>query len=249
MNEDRYSRQVLLKEIGPEGQRRIGAGKAVVVGCGALGTHTSSLLVRAGVGRLTVVDHDTVHISNLHRQTLFGENSVGKFKAEVAERLLSEINSETEIVGVVEKLTTENAEGIIEGADVVVDATDNMLARFVLNDACVKLGTAWIYGGAVATSGMVLAINPEGPCLRCLFPKLPPKDSLPTCDTIGIVNALPSVVASFEVIEAIKILMGKEPTPELMVIDVWSEELQKIRVRRNPDCVSCGRREFYRYDE
>ncbi|UCE80760.1 MAG: HesA/MoeB/ThiF family protein [Methanobacteriota archaeon] len=248
MNEDRYSRQTLLKEIGSEGQKKISKGKAVVVGCGALGTHASSLLVRAGVGETVIVDSDTVDITNLHRQTLFGERAIGKNKAEVAERLLREINSEVEVKGIITRVTTENAEEIIAGSSVVVDATDNMDARFIVNDACVKLRIPWIYGGAVATSGMVFSILPDGPCLRCIFPKLPPKRSLPTCDDVGIVNSLPSIVASLEVTEAFKVLIGEDPTPELMVVDAWSGDVQKIRVTRNPDCVSCGKHDFYNYD-
>ena len=249
MNQGRYSRQILLREIGADGQRKIGESKAVVVGCGALGTHASSMLVRAGVGRMTVVDPDKVDITNLHRQTLFGEDAVGRSKAEEAQALLKCVNSEVEITGIDTRVTAENAEEIIADADVVVDATDNMTARFVVNDACIKLGTPWIYGGAVGTSGMVFAVGPDGPCLRCIFPKLPPEGSLPTCDTIGIMNSLPSVVASLEVTEALKIILGRDPTPELMVIDIWSGDFQKIRIRKKDDCITCVKRDFYNYEE
>ena len=247
MSGDRYSRQTLLREIGPEGQSKIGDSFAIVVGCGALGTHAASLLVRAGVGRTAVVDPDIIEISNLQRQTLFCEEDVGKHKAEVAKRRLAEINSEVGVEGLVDRITVENAERTLKGATVVVDATDNMEARFVMNDACIKLGIPWIYGGAVATAGMVFATTRNGPCLRCIFPKLPPKGELPTCDTVGIVNSLPSIVASMEVTEALKIILGEEPTPELMVIEVWSGDIQKIEVRKNPECMTCGRHEYYNY--
>ena len=248
MNEDRYSRQTLLKEIGVEGQRRLGEAKAVVVGCGALGTHASSLLVRAGVGETMVIDPDDVDISNLHRQTLFDERSVGRPKAEVAEELLTGVNSNVGVKGIVAELSVDNAEELLTGADVVVDATDNMEARFVMNDACVKLRTPWVYGGAVATSGMVLAVTPDGPCLRCIFPKLPPRGSLPTCDDVGIVNSLPSIIASLEVTETFKILMGLEPARDLLVIDVWTNDFQRISVKKNPDCITCGRHDYYNYE-
>ena len=248
MNEDRYSKQLLLREIGQEGQAKLLKGRLVVVGSGALGTHASSLLVRAGVGRVTVVDRDSVDISNLQTQTLFGEDSVGKPKATVAEEQLRRVNSEIEIEGVVTDLTENNVEELISEADVVVDATDNLKTRFIVNDACVKLGIPWVYGGAVGTAGMVFVIKPEGPCLRCLFPRLPPREATPTCDDVGIINTLPSVVASMEVTEALKILLGSETTPELMIIDVWSCDMQKIRMKRNPDCVTCVRHEFYRVD-
>jgi molybdopterin/thiamine biosynthesis adenylyltransferase len=248
LSQERYSRQTLLREIGEEGQGRIGSSKAVVIGCGALGTHAASMLTRAGVGRILIVDRDKVELSNLQRQTLFSEPDVGEPKAAVAERLLGRVNSEIDIRSKVAEVTTANAEELVEGATVVIDATDNMEARFIVNDACVKLGIPWIYGGAVGTSGMVLAVVPSGPCLRCVFPKLPPPGHLPTCNTVGIVNTLPSVVASLEVTEALKVMMGKGTTPELIVIDVWYDDIQKIRVKKNPDCPSCGRRLYYDYD-
>lgn len=248
MNEDRYSKQVLLREIGEDGQRKLSEGRAVVVGCGALGTHASSLLARAGVGHIVILDRDTVDITNLQRQTLFDEDSVGRQKAEVAERRLRLVNSEIEVRGIMVDLTSENVEESLTGADVVVDATDNMETRFIVNDACVKLGIPWIYGGAVGTAGMVLAIHPEGPCLRCLFPTLPPREATPTCDDIGIVNTLPGVVAALEVTEAMKVLLSEKTTAELMIIDVWSGDLEKVRVTKNDECVTCARHEFYRVD-
>ena len=248
MNQHRYSRQEILKEIGAEGQSRLSKGRAVVVGCGALGTHASSLLARAGVGEISVVDRDVVDITNLQRQTLFGEDSIGQPKARVAEEMLRLVNSEITIRGIVVDVMPENVEELLAGSDVVVDATDNMKARFTVNDACVKLGIPWIYGGAVGTAGMILAIHPEGPCLRCVFPKLPPRDATPTCDEVGIINTLPSVVASIEVTEAMKVLLGEKTTPELIIVDVWSEDFEKIRVAKNDDCISCVRREFYRLD-
>ena len=149
---DRYSRQILLREIGSDGQKKIGESKVVVVGCGALGTHASSMLVRAGVGETIVVDPDRVDITNLHRQTLFGEDAVGKPKAETAQGMLRSINSEVGIKGIVARVTEDNVEDIIAGADAVIDGTDNMTARFIVNDACVKLMIPWVYGGAVGTS-------------------------------------------------------------------------------------------------
>ncbi len=248
MNQERYSRQTLLKEIGEGGQTKISAAKAVIVGCGALGTYTASLLTRAGVGRILIADRDNVELSNLQRQILFSEQDVGEPKASTAERLLKQVNSEIEITSTMTDIGVDNVEDLVDGATVVVDATDNMQTRFVVNDACVKLGIPWVYGGAVGTSGMVFSIVPTGPCLRCVFPTLPPAGQLPTCNTVGIVNSLPSVVASLEVTEALKVMLGEKTTPELMIIDVWHGDLQKIRVKRNPDCESCGKRHYYAYD-
>lgn len=244
MKENRYSRQLLLPEIGPDGQKRLAKARVVVVGCGALGTHALSLLVRAGVGHVTVIDRDIVDITNLQRQTMFLESDIGRPKAKVAEDHLTKTNSEVTVKGIVADINHTNAEKMLKGATVVVDATDNMDTRFLINDFCVKNGIPWIYGGAVGTSGMVLAIVPGGPCLRCLFMSVPQPGELPTCDTVGIVNTLPSIVASLEVTETFKIIMGKEPTRELIALDVWSADVQKIAVRRNPTCPCCGKREF-----
>lgn len=240
MNEDRYSRQVLLPEIGPQGQERLAKARAVVIGCGALGTHTLSFLVRAGVGSVTVVDRDVVELTNLQRQTLFQEDDVGRPKAEAAEERLRKVNSDVSVKGVVVDVTLANVEKLIGNATVVIDATDNMETRYLVNDACVKLGIPWIYGGAVGVSGMVMVVAKDGPCLRCVFPNPPLPGELPTCNTVGIVNTLPSMVASMQVTEALKLMMGKEHTHELMVLDAWNQDIQKIKVAKDPACAACG---------
>jgi len=234
----------LLPEIGPSGQKALGRSCAVVIGCGALGTYALSFLVRAGVGEVRVVDRDIVEESNLQRQALFSEGDIGRAKAKVAEERLGEVNSEIEIRGEVADLDHTNIQRIIRGATVVLDATDNMDTRFLVNDACVKSGTPWVYAGAVGTTGMVMPIVKEGPCLRCVFPSPPQPGELPTCDTVGIVNTLPAVVASLEVTEAFKIMERKEPIRDLMFIDVWLGEIQRVKVKKNPECECCGKRNF-----
>jgi len=244
LKENRYSRQILLPEIGPSGQKALGRSRAVVIGCGALGTHALSFLVRAGVGKVEVVDRDIVEESNLQRQTLFCEEDIGRAKAKVAEERLRSTNSTIEVRGHVVDLTFANIQGMVRGATVVLDATDNMDTRFLVNDACVKLGIPWIYAGAVGVSGMVMPVIPGGPCLRCVFPSPPQPGELPTCDTVGIINTLPSAVASLEVTEAFKIMQGKEPSEELVFLDVWQGEIQRVKVIKNPECECCGKRNF-----
>lgn len=244
MKEDRYSRQILLPEIGAKGQAELGRSSAVVVGCGALGTHALTFLVRAGVGSVRVVDRDIVEESNLQRQTLFEENDVGRAKAKIAEERLREINSTIKIEGEVLDLSYENVQRVVRGATVVLDATDNMDTRFLVNDACVKLGIPWIYQGAVGVTGMMMPISSTGPCLRCVFPSPPQPGELPTCDTVGIVNTLPAMVASLGVTEAFKMMQGQRPSEDLLFLDVWQGDIQKIKVKKNPECETCIRHNF-----
>lgn len=241
MKENRYSRQVLLPEIGTAGQKAFGKSCAVVIGCGALGTHVLSFLVRAGVGKVKVVDRDIVEESNLQRQTLFSEEDLGRAKAKVAEDHLRSVNSSILVKGDIVDLSYANIQNVIREATIVLDATDNMDTRFLVNDACVKLGIPWIYAGAVGVTGMVMPIVPGGPCLRCVFPSPPGPGELPTCDTVGIVNTLPAMVASLEATEAFKIMQGKEPIKDLMFVDIWLGDLQRIKVKKNPDCECCGK--------
>ena len=244
MKENRYSRQILLPEIGPAGQRRLANCRVVVIGCGALGTYSLGFMARAGVGDITIVDRDVIDLSNLQRQSLFGEEDIGRPKARVAEEKLRAINSEISIKGIVADVSSSNVQKFVRNATVVLDATDNMDTRFLVNDACVKEGIPWIYAGAVGVTGMVMDIVPEGPCLRCVFHQLPQPGQLPTCDTVGIINTLPSAVAALESTEAFKIMLGKEHSMGLLVIDLWQADLQKIKVKKDPKCEACGRRNF-----
>lgn len=255
MNRDereRYSRQVLFAGIGEKGQERILTSSAVLVGCGALGTALAGLLVRAGVGRLRIVDRDFVEPSNLQRQTLFEESDARESlpKAVAAERRLRLANSGPRIEGIVADLTPRNARELLSGFDVVLDGTDNFETRLLINDAAVALGVPWVYGAAVGSYGVTLTIRPgETACLACLVESGEAAGTLgadETCDTAGILNAAASLVASIEAAEAIKILAGRTGALQgrLVSCDVWSGKFQSIRVTRNPECRACARREF-----
>jgi molybdopterin-synthase adenylyltransferase len=245
---DRYSRQTIFPGIGPEGQRRLGAGFAVVIGCGALGTIISSALVRAGVGRVRVIDRDFIEYHNLQRQVLFTERDIGENlpKATAAERHLREANSAVEVEGVVADFSRTNAESLVEGADVIVDGLDNFETRFLVNDVALKRGIPWVYGGAIGSWGMTAVFLAGGrPCFRCVV-NSPPTGGTLTCDTAGVVNAAPWIVGSLEAAEALKILIGEEQVApvshDLVVLDLWirSFEMLPLAGLAAADCPACN---------
>ena len=243
----RYERQVLLEEVGQEGQRRLAASSAAVLGCGALGSMIANVLVRAGVGRVRVVDRDVVEESNLHRQILYDEDDVasGQHKAELAARKLRRVNSRVQLEGLVLDIAADNVEALVGDVDVVLDGTDNFEARYLINDACVKLGKPWIYGGVVGTCGMTLAITPgQGPCLRCIFPRPPEPGSLPSPETRGVLGSLPMVIGAMQATRALSVLLGHAPAAELVNLNLWDGAHQAVKVLQDEDCPACGKRYF-----
>lgn len=245
MTSDRYSRQVILSEIGEKGQKQLSKGSVLVLGLGALGSVSSTLLTRAGVGNLLLVDRDIVELNNLQRQLLFSEEDVGEAKAAVAAEKLRKTNSEIGIEGLAIDLNYRNIEKLVAEVDVVVDGTDNMETRFLVNDFCVKNDIPFIYGGTIATYGMTLNVIPnKGPCLRCLFPQMPVPGTLPTCDTFGILNTVPTIIASIQSTEAIKLLLGVEPRKTLLIYDPWHNDEQDIAMTRNENCSCCAKKEY-----
>lgn len=241
---NRYSRQVVLAEIGPQGQEKLLNSKAVIIGCGALGTNIANYLARAGVGTIRVVDRDLVELNNLQRQNLFDEEDVGTPKAAAASRKLKKINSEIQIEHLIKDINNTNIERIIEGFHLVLDAADNVPTRMVVNDACVKHGIPWIYTGVIQTKGMVMNILPGGPCLRCILPEAPPAGTLPTCETVGILNTVPAIMAAVESTEALKILMKKDVEIKLIVYDVWAHSFDAVKVKKDGQCECCVKRNF-----
>jgi molybdopterin-synthase adenylyltransferase len=246
----RYSRQVLFQEIGPEGQARLAAARVVLVGCGALGTVQASLLVRAGVGRLRIIDRDFVEESNLQRQILFDEEDARAIlpKALAAETKLRAVNSLVSIEGVVEDVNPSTAARLLQGFDLILDATDNFDARFLLNDFSVKTGIPWIYGACVGSYGLTFPVLPgETACLRCVFESAPPAGFSPTCDTAGVLGPIVGIVASLQTAEALKILVGRRDrvTRKIASLDVWEGRQDLIDLPpRDPACPCCARHEF-----
>jgi molybdopterin/thiamine biosynthesis adenylyltransferase len=247
---DRYSRQARFWGIGAEGQARLAAGRVLVVGCGALGSAAIDLLARSGVGHLLVVDRDFVELSNLQRQLLYDEAdaAAGTPKAVAAAQAVGRINAGVEVEAVVADVTPDNVEALVARSDVVVDGTDNLETRYLLNDACVKAGIPWVYGGAVGSTGMSMTILPgETACFRCLFPTPPPAGSMETCETAGVLASSVLTVAAMQWTEAVKLLVGDREhlNRGLTAFDVWTNDhLQAEGVPRRPDCPCCGERRF-----
>ncbi|MEP6904311.1 MAG: ThiF family adenylyltransferase [Actinomycetota bacterium] len=249
MNE-RYSRQILFREIGTGGQEKLFNSRVLLVGCGALGASHAEILARAGVGFLRIVDRDFVEFTNLQRQTLYSESDAKERlpKAIAAKNRLAEINSEIEVEPIVADVNHSNIESFIKDVDLVLDGTDNFQIRYLINDACVKLQKPWIYGAAVSSYGTTMTILPnETPCLRCIFEEIPDAGSSPTCDTAGVIQPIIASISAIQTTEALKILTGNLDIlhKSLIQIDVWQNDWRKIKLGApNEDCETCARTNF-----
>ncbi|HJX12442.1 MAG TPA: ThiF family adenylyltransferase [Dehalococcoidales bacterium] len=246
---NRYSRQTMLPSIGEEGQQKLIASGAVVIGCGALGSHIATLLVRAGVGKVRIVDRDFIEEHNLQRQVLFDEEDIkaGLPKAIAAEAHLRKANSSVEVEGIVADVNYTNIEKLCSGADVILDGLDNAGTRFLINDVSLKHKIPWVYGGAIATTGMTMTIVPgRTPCLRCISPTLPDPAITPTCETAGILGTVPAVIGALQATEAMKLLINPaEINRDLVIIDAWKGTFDRLHLERRPDCPACrGKYEF-----
>jgi adenylyltransferase/sulfurtransferase len=248
---DRYSRQTRFAPVGEAGQRKLMAARVTICGCGALGTVLANHLVRAGVGFVRVVDRDFIETHNLQRQTLFDESDVAANlpKAEAAARKLRAINSTVTIDAIVADIDHENVLGLMSDVDLVLDGTDNFETRYLINDAAVKLGKPWVFGGVIGAEGQTMTIVPgETPCLRCVIEEGPPPGTGPTCETAGVLGPAVAVIASFQAVEAIKLLSGARDAlnRDLVLIDLWDWTFRSLKVDAlsEVDCPCCKRRRF-----
>ncbi|WP_335869093.1 thiazole biosynthesis adenylyltransferase ThiF [Bacillus sp. 2205SS5-2] len=245
MKNDRYSRQSLFSPIGEQGQKKLASKHVLIIGAGALGTGTAEGLVRAGVGKLTIVDRDYVEWSNLQRQQLYVEedarNSIPK--AIAAKKRLKEINSEVDILAHIVDVTPLELKELVQGVDLILDATDNFDARMMINDISQKESIPWIYGACVGSYGIFFTVLPKvTPCLRCMLEKIPLGSA--TCDTAGIISSAVTMVVSYQLTEALKILVEdkKSLRQKLVFFDVWKNENSELDVSamKKVDCLSCG---------
>jgi len=241
--EERYSRQILFRGIGAEGQRRLAAGRVAIVGCGATGSALAQLLARAGVGKLRIIDRDYVEASNLQRQSLFDEADAAESlpKAIAAARKIAAFNSEIVVEARVEDVVPRNVEGLLEDIEVILDGTDNFETRYLLNDFAVKSSLPWIYAAAVGSYGVTLNVLPgKTACLACIFPDSP-KGMVETCETSGILNTAVNAVAAVAATEAMKLLVGGEARGQLREtlwsLDVWTNEhVEIVAGKRRAGC-------------
>lgn len=239
----RYSRHLLIPQVGVEGQKRLRGASVLIVGLGGLGAPLAQYLAAAGVGRLGLVDHDTIDLSNLQRQVLYGSSEVGKSKAERAQARIGEINPHVQVDLHNAKLTSQNALSILKDYDVVVDGTDNFPTRYLVNDACVLLGKPNVYASIFRFEGQVSVFwAAKGPCYRCLYPNPPPPGLVPSCAEGGVLGVLPGIVGSLQANEAIKLILGAgEPLiGRLLLFDALDMNVVTLKVQKNPDCPVCG---------
>jgi adenylyltransferase/sulfurtransferase len=249
----RFDRQERFAPLGKEGQERLAAGKVLLVGTGALGGVLAQSMMRAGVGELVLADRDIVELSNLPRQVLFDDAhaAAGQAKVFAAEETLKRIGGPTRLTCHAVHVDGRNLAELAEGCDLILDGTDNLGTRYLINDYCVQQGIPWIYGGVVGGAGLVLPIMPgSGPCLRCVFRTPPPAGTLPTCDTAGVIMPAVGLVASMQAGLALRILSGA-PLPEaaLIELDAWNGECRRLVAKADPDCPCCGARIFEFWDQ
>lgn len=249
----RYLRQIIFSGVGEAGQERLLAARVLIVGCGATGSVIASTLARAGVGYLKIADRDFVELNNLQRQVLYDEADVNAHtpKAIAAAQKLAQINSSIRIVPVVTDVNAENIEDLIADVELVLDGTDNFETRYLVNDACVKQGKPWIYGGAVSSYGATMTIVPhESACFRCVFLNAPPPGTLPTCDTAGVIGPIVNVVGSLVSAEALKFITGSgERNRGLINLDLWENTFDTFGVERRADCPCCVQHRFEFLDD
>ncbi len=239
----RYSRHILLKEVGGKGQKKLLNGRVLVIGAGGLGSPIALYLAAAGVGTIGIADPDQVDISNLQRQVIHFTADVGKAKVLSAKEKMLAINPELNVVTYQSWVTAENIAAMVADYDFVIDGTDNFAAKFLINDACVLAGKPYSHGGILQFDGQTLTVVPgQSACYRCIFPEPPPKDAIPSCSQAGVIGVLPGVLGTLQATEAIKYLLGAGDllTGRLLTYSALRMRFREIAVKKNANCPICG---------
>jgi molybdopterin/thiamine biosynthesis adenylyltransferase len=238
MSTDRYRRQTLVEELSQKGQELLAKKHAVVIGGGGLGSNSANLLVRMGIGSIDVIDDDIVDITNLHRTSVFSELDIGKSKALILQQRLQRVNTMVHVNGIKQKVTSENIESLVRHADVIIDGTDNIPLRLLINEVSIQNKIPWVYAGVYGTVGMVMGILPKKtPCFQCITQNIP---DLSTQET-PVLGSLPAAIAAIQSNETIKVLLGRQPSG-LIIYDVWNQCFDTLDIKRNPYCPMCGKK-------
>jgi molybdopterin/thiamine biosynthesis adenylyltransferase len=237
MKTDRYRRQTLVKELGQKGQELLATKHATIIGGGGLGSHSANLLVRMGIGSIDIIDHDIVDITNLHRTSVFSEHDIGKLKAMILQERLQSVNTKVRVKGFNQKVTSENIWPLVMHADVILDGTDSVPLRLLINDASIQHDKPWVYAGVYETVGMVMGILPnKTPCFQCISHDIPDSST----QEIPVLGSLPATIAAIQCNETIKLLLGRKPAG-LLIYDVWNQCFDTMNIKRNPHCTMCGK--------
>jgi len=240
---ERYSRQILLPQVGGKGQEKLLAAKVLIIGVGGLGSPVAAYLAGAGVGTIGIIDSDKVEMNNLHRQIIYTGDDIGRSKAEVAKERLIKMNSDIKVNAHVLRLCSDNALNIIKDYDIVVDGSDNFPTRYLVNDACVLLGKPLVHGAFFRVDGQAMVIKPkEGPCYRCMFSEPPPPGAVPSCQEAGVLGALAGTIGLIQATETIKLILGiGEPLiGKLIIYSSMEMSFRKVKVPKDPECPVCG---------
>ena len=240
---ERYSRHIILKEVGGIGQTKLLEAKVLLIGAGGLGSPAALYLAAAGVGTLGIIDMDVVDLSNLQRQILHGTNDIGRLKTESAMETIADINPDVEVIAYTDRISSANALELIEKYDLVLDGCDNFPTRYLINDACVMLGKPNVHGSIFQFEGQATVFSPgKGPCYRCLYPVPPPPGMAPSCQEAGVLGVLPGIVGNVQAIETIKVLLdiGEPLIGHLLLFNALNMEFKKLKLRQDPECPICG---------
>jgi adenylyltransferase/sulfurtransferase len=240
----RYSRHIILPEVGGKGQARISAAKVLIVGAGGLGCPAGYYLAAAGVGTLAMVDNDRVELSNLQRQIAHSVNTLDQYKADSAKKTFEALNPDVNVIAIKERLNSRNILDLFRDYDIIVDGTDNFPTRYLINDACVMLKKPLVSGAILRFEGQVTTIIPhDGPCYRCLFEEPPPAGLVPSCQEAGVLGVLPGVIGALQATEVLKLILGKGQLlkGQLLIYDALGVNFRKVKVPKNEDCPMCGK--------
>lgn len=239
---ERYSRHIILKDIGGVGQSKILKSKVLIIGAGGLGAPAALYLAAAGVGTLGIIDGDNVDLTNLQRQVIHFTKDIGKPKVESAREKINQLNPDVKVIPYQDIITSENALEIIKEYDFILDGTDNFTAKFLINDACVMAGIPYSHGGILKFDGQTMTYVPGNACYRCVFEKPPPKNAVPTCSQAGVLGAVAGMLGTIQAAETIKYIIGKGNllTNRLFIFNALDMEFRTVKLKRNPKCPVCG---------